>query len=275
MIQLDNLTYSYTRYREVLRDITADIFPGVYILLGENGVGKTTLLHLMAGLLKPQFGACMIDGKNVAKRQPLTMEHVFFLGDGMTFPVKTLEEMSRIHALFYPTFSREMLESNLDKFGLKIGDNLEALSQGNRHKAQVAYALSLRVPLLLLDEPANALDITSRDTLARMMAECVQPEQTVIVSTHTVGDLEALYDGILVLNQGRLILNVPTERVIERLAVKASPTPIPDAIYQRQRMGMYEAILEAEPGEETAINIPLLYLALASRAKDKIINVLK
>lgn len=274
MITLNQLSFGYFKWAEALTNVSACIGSGIHLLLGENGAGKTTLLHIIAGLLKPQKGECLIDGCNVADRMPSVMSQVFFLGENMPFPANTINEMAKIHAVFYPTFDSAMLKANLDAFGFNGSEKLKDLSLGNRKKAQLAYALSLRTSVLLLDEPTNGLDITSKQTLQTLIARCIDETQTLIVSTHTVFELQNLYDSIIMLSKGRMLLSMSTFDIIQRLAFRTSPIPPVECLYKEQRMGLNQYIEPNHGEDETALNYTLLYNALLSPERDRIIEIL-
>ncbi|MCM1504209.1 MAG: ABC transporter ATP-binding protein [Muribaculum sp.] len=275
MIKLDNLSFGYFKWAEALTNVSACIGSGIHLLLGENGAGKTTLLHIIAGLLRPGSGECLYDGTNVAERIPSVMSRIFFLGESMNFPDDTINKMAKIHAPFYPAFDSEMLRENLSQFGFTGNESLRSLSLGNRKKAQLAYALSLRADVLLLDEPTNGLDITARQTLQSMIIRCVGETQTVIISTHTVSELQGLYDGIIMLSKGRLILSMPTYEIISKLTFKTSPMPPVRFLFKELRMGLNHYICaRGESEEETALNYTLLYNALLSPQRDIIIQQL-
>lgn len=209
MIKLETLSFAYRKGVVTLKDVTTSFPPGIHLLLGENGAGKTTLLEVMAGLLRPQYGECLIDGIDVATHRPEVMRDVFFLGDNMTFPAKNMAEMVKCHAFLYPRFNGELLKSNLKAFGIDEWQPFMKMSLGTRRKAQLAYALSLGTEVLLLDEPANGLDIKAKQTLGNIMASSIDMDQTVIVSTHTVQDLENLFDGVAMLSMVRCCLIRP------------------------------------------------------------------
>lgn len=151
MITLTNLTYSYHRGVVAINDASAVVSPGIHLLLGENGAGKTTLLRIIGGLLIPQNGSCSIDGEDVKLRLPSTLQRTFFLPDTVELPAKSVNAFAAIHSRFYPNFSRDTLEANLREFGLTGDEEFSKLSLGMRHKAIVAYAISLHVDVLLLD----------------------------------------------------------------------------------------------------------------------------
>lgn len=277
MIKLETLSFAYRKGVVTLKDVTTSFPPGIHLLLGENGAGKTTLLEVMAGLLRPQYGECLIDGIDVATHRPEVMRDVFFLGDNMTFPAKNIHQMVRCHACFYPRFNAELLKANLAAFGIDEGSSFVKMSLGTRRKAQLAYALSLGVGVLLLDEPANGLDIKSKQILGNIMASSVDMDQTVIVSTHTVQDLENLFDSVAMLSGGQLLFNTSMDRVASRLAFVASMQPLPGAIYSEMRMGLYRAVMEMSGDYADASGKPdltMLYNAAFSPARDRIIHLL-
>ncbi len=274
MINLNHLSYRYKGGIEALSDVTAEIGPGIHLLLGENGAGKTTLLHIIAGLLFPTMGECQIDGLATRKREPSTLQDIFFLGDSMIFSGYSINDLIGVHAVFYPRFDAAMLRQNLAEFGMTGNEPLNKLSLGTRRKAQLAYALALRTPYLLMDEPANGLDITSKYGLQNMLARCIDPEQTVIISTHTVWDLQNLFDGVLVLSHAHLLLCQPTEVVLERIAFVDDVVPPVGALYVAQQLGRFQGIVQNTTGQLSELNYTLLYMALQSPQRDALLRII-
>lgn len=276
MIKLNNISYNYRKGAEALKNVSATIDNGIYIMLGENGAGKTTLLHIIAGLLQPTSGECEVDGENVWFRTPAMMERIFFLDNNMSFPADTIYEAAKIHSVFYPNFDKEMLQRNLAHFNMTGNEGLSKMSFGNRQKAQLAYALSLKCDVLLLDEPTNGLDISSKQQLQSMVAECTDENQTVIVSTHTVGDLENLYDGAIILKNGQVIISAPTEAICSKLLFKTSMSPMPGAIYSEMKLGLFLTIEPNEHGEFNDIDYVRLYNAVHNpESCQKLLSVMK
>lgn len=274
MIELNNLTYCYRRGFVAIDDVTATVVPGIHLLLGENGAGKTTLLRLMAGLLIPTSGNCIVDGKDMRLREPSTKKSVFMLPDTTEIPTKSIREFAKLHSRFYPTFSREVFEENLREFELTGDENFLQLSLGLRHKTLLAYAVALCVDVLLLDEPANGLDITSKKALRHILARATSPEQTVIISTHTVSDLRELYDGVIVLSHGRLLLSKQSWEISERISCVSSPIPPYNSIFMEQGPGVFHSIVANESGEPTDLNYGLLYSALMSNARERLLDTI-
>ena len=274
MIELSNLTYSYHRGAVAINDASAVVSPGIHLLLGENSAGKTTLLRLIAGLLIAQTGSCTIDGEDVKLRLPSTLQRTFFLPDTIELPTKSINQFAKLHSGFYPNFSEETLRENLTEFGFTGDEEFARLSLGMRHKAIVAYAISLHADVLLLDEPANGLDITSKKALRMMLARNTDETQTVIVSTHTVSDLKELYDGLIVLSHGRLLVCRPSWEISERIACIDTPIPPIDKLFMEQGLGLFHSLIVNEEGLTTDLNYHLLYSALMSPARDRVLEII-
>ena len=278
-ISLKQLTFRYGSKSSApaLDGINAEVGTGIHLLLGENGAGKTTLLHLIDGLLTPSEGKCLINGGPTGNRLPSVLSKVFYLGAGMPLPAVSIAEMVRIHAAFYPTFSADTLQQNLADFGIDQNDRLSKMSMGTRQKAAVAYALALHTPILLLDEPATGLDIQSKQKLQTMLARCTEPDQTVIISTHNIADLQNLYDSLMVLRHGRLLMAAGIDHILERIAfVNSVNADGSGALYSAQRLGTTRCIVANDGSLETDIDFQLLYLALNDPAASAaILNRLK
>lgn len=274
MITLDHLSYSYFKGHDALSDITAEIKPGIHLLLGENGAGKTTLLRLLAGLLIPTSGTCKIDGQPSDCRLPSFLKKIFFIPDSMEIPAKTIRAFSQVHSRFYPRFNRELFEENLADFELNGDENFSNLSLGLRHKSLLAYFTALGTDVLLLDEPANGLDITSKKTLRRLLAKIADEERTIIVSTHTITDLRELYDGVMVLNHGQLLLSKLSAEISERISCIATTIPPIDPLFMEQGPGVFNSIVVNDTDESSELNYGLLYSSLLSPSREKILNAI-
>lgn len=280
MIEIKDLEYRYQRKGiTALGELSATISPGVHLLLGENGAGKTTLLKAIAGLLIPTSGSVAIDGERPATRMPSVLEKVFYLGPETDTFMRDINTMVNAHACFYPGFAEQVLYENLRTFGIDPRQRLGSMSMGNRHKAMLAYALSLNTEVLLLDEPANGLDIESKEKLLRMIAASLTPERIFIISTHTISDLVSLYDGVMILQGGTLRLAALADDILGRLAFASSYSEIQGALFSEWNAGLYRSILPLDLAEERGIgegNIDyrLLYSALHSPAAGLIMDIL-
>ena len=275
MIDIKNLSFNYNKGYKALDNINANLGTGVHLLLGENGAGKTTLLHVIAGLLFAKEGSCSIDGNDISLRNPSDMSKVFFMPEDITFPAKSINDFAKIHSPFYPTFSEELFRQNLDIFHLTGDEPFSSLSLGNRKKANLAYVMALGSDVLLLDEPTNGLDINAKKELLKIMVGSLREDQTVIVSTHTVWDLKNLFESVMMLRRGNLLLSMTTEELGSKLSFMASTAPSPNALYIEQDMNGFRWIEKNIDGNETEINFSLIYSALMSNAAQNVLDALK
>lgn len=277
-ISLKNLSLKYSRKgKPAIEGVSAEIKPGLHLLLGENGAGKTSLLHIIAGLRFPTEGTCLIDGEDPRRRNPSLMQRIGFMGDATDFTQKTISRMIDTHACLYPNFDADRLREMLDDFGIPFDAKLSALSLGNRHKAMAAYIMSLQTDILLLDEPANGLDIESKETLQRLIADIATPERTIIVSTHNYSDLQNLFDSVMVMKAGRLQTITDVDTLTSRLLFVSNPeeSDLEDALYIYHHGMSTVAILPNDCGDESAPDFGALYSALHSDKAPLIINALK
>lgn len=261
-IKIENLSFRYSSKGPLaLQGISATICPGIHLLLGENGAGNTTLLRIIAGLLKPTEGSCLIDGARSYDLLPSILSKIFICGVNVDFPMKSIDEMVRYHAPFYPNFSDDMLRRNLAAFGIESSTLLSDLSTGNVQKAKLAYALSLQTPILLLDEPTNGVDIDSKKQLQRMIAESITEEQTVIISTHSVADLENFYDAVIDLHGGKLTYALTVDQILDKLSFGVGPEVPSGALYAEPWVGSFRFVLAKADDKLTDIDYELLYMA--------------
>ncbi len=274
MLQLNNVSYSYRKGEKALDSINVTVPTGLHLLLGENGAGKTTLLHIIAGLRFPEAGECLVDGVDTSLRSPATLSKVCIMADDTMFPASSINEMARRCSDFYPRFSPDVLRQCLDAFGMTGYEKLAHMSLGNRKKAQLAYVLALQTDILLLDEPANGLDISSRQILLELLERFILPEQTVIISTHVVWDFMNLIEGVMVINRGKMLTAMSTWDITRRLAFVTDRLPVENALYSTQLQGLFHAILPADPENPTDLDFLLLYSALHSPSSESILSIL-
>lgn len=275
MINIENLSYNYYKGYKALDNINAQLGPGVHLLLGENGAGKTTLLHVIAGLLFAKEGSCKIDNNDISKRRPCDLSKVFFMPEDITFPAKCINDFAKLHSQFYPTFSENLFRKNLEIFNLTGNESFGSLSLGNRKKANLAYVMALCTNVLLLDEPTNGLDINAKKELLKIMVGSLREDQTVIVSTHTVWDLKNLFESVMMLRKGNLLLSMSTEEIGRKISFVSSTSPNPNALYMEQDMNGFRSIEKNIYGNETEINFTLIYSALMSNAAQNVLDALK
>lgn len=218
MVKLSDLNFGYRKRKPVLNGISLEIEPGIiYGLLGKNGEGKTTLLHLICGLLFPDGGSCRVLGSEPAKREAAFLQKIFLLPEELRFPDVSALAYIRMYAPFYPSFSEDILKTCVESFGLDLSAPLRKMSLGQKKKAAVTLALAAHTPLLLMDEPTNGLDIPSKGVFRKLLASSLSREQSVLISTHQVRDLESLIDAVVILDNKEIVLNRTLNEIAARL----------------------------------------------------------
>lgn len=274
MIEIRNLKFGYPGHDYIFNNINLSIRNGIYIMLGENGVGKTTLLHLLSSLRFPNAGDCLINHKNTCSRSPDLLSELFFLPEEFNCPSQSIFNFADRHSPFYPTFDKTHLIATLGEMEIDGKKNMSELSFGQRKKAMIAYTLALRTPVILLDEPTNGLDILSKQTLQRLLASHIEDHQTLLISTHSIHDFKNLYDHLIFVVDKNTVINETLDRISSRLLFASSIQPPKEALYTEQNLEGYASILSNPAGIENTIDPELLYRGLlkTNRIKNILTN---
>ena len=272
MIEVTGLSFSYgSRKSKVLDDFSMSLDKGsVYGLLGKNGTGKSTLLYLMAGLLRPQSGRVLYQGADVTKRSPSTLQDMFLVPEEFALPYVSLKQYVKLNAPFYPKFSDELLKACLRDFDMNEDIHLGELSMGQKKKAFMCFALATNTSLLMMDEPSNGLDIPSKSQFRKVIASGMTDDKAVIISTHQVRDIDSLLDHVLIMDGSRLLLNEPVANICDRLyfAEQGVSEPTDDALYVQPSVLGNSVILPNTHHEDSKLNLEVLFNALlAEREK--------
>ena len=272
MLEVKNLSFSYGRRKaKVLEDFSLTLQKGsVYGLLGKNGTGKSTLLYLMAGLLRPQQGNVMYKGMEVIKRRPETLHDMFLVPEEFALPNVSLKQYVKLNAPFYSSFSEEILKACLRDFDMNEDIHLGELSMGQKKKAFMCFALATNTSLLMMDEPSNGLDIPSKSQFRKVIASGMTDEKAVIISTHQVRDIDSLLDHVLIMDGTNLLLDASVSSICEKLyfAEQGMNEPTDGALYVQPSVQGNSVILPNEYGEESKLNLEVLFNAmLAERVR--------
>ena len=272
MIDVNQVSFSYGRKKsKVLDGFSMQLEKGaVYGLLGKNGTGKSTLLYLMAGLLRPQTGKVCYQGVDVTLRRPSTLQDMFLVSEEFALPSVSLKQYVKLNAPFYPNFSDELLRSCLRDFDMNEDIHLGELSMGQKKKAFMCFALATNTSLLMMDEPSNGLDIPSKSQFRKVIASGMTDEKAVIISTHQVRDIDSLLDHVLIMDSSELLLNESVSNICEKLyfAEQSMNEPTDNALYVQPSVQGNSVILPNTYGEESKMNLEVLFNAmLAERVK--------
>lgn len=268
MITLKELSFSYSRKKEVLDRINLEVGSGhICGLLGKNGEGKTTLLNLLSGQIFPDQGSCLVLEEIPSERNARILQQIFLLPEEISMPEVTAIEYIKMYAPFYPTFRDDICKACVESFEINLSDRLSKMSQGQRKKVAITLALAAHTPLLLMDEPTNGLDIPSKATFRRLVASLIDDNQTVIISTHQVRDLESLIDTVLILDQRQILLNKTLNEIGDKLYF-GPLLPEEKALYSEPTPQGTIGVTARDGKEETAVSLELLFNAAITYPKE-------
>ena len=264
MIQIQNLQFSYGR-NTVLKNISMKLENGhIYGLLGENGVGKTTLLTLLAGLKKPEQGSISVDGERPSDRHPACLESQYFLPDEVQPLNMSAKYFATAAGKFWPNFSMETFMAVMQELETDPAMKMNSMSAGQLKKSYVSFALATGARNLYMDEPTNGLDIPSKAQFRKAVTRYTREDSVIVISTHQVRDLENLIDPIIILDRKEVLLNASLERISEKLYFDYSTTLNPESLYTEQLPGGFIQVYPNTTGEETKVNIEALFNAVRS-----------
>ncbi|WP_079909695.1 ATP-binding cassette domain-containing protein [Paenibacillus sp. 32352] len=202
-----------------IQDISFTIPRGQIVgIMGTNGSGKSTILRLMTGLQRPSSGRVLLNGSE-AKR--LSARQVAFLPDRDVFyPMHTVEKSLRFYNELFPDFRLARAFSMIETFELELGKKLVHLSKGSLARLKMVLALSRQVPLVVMDEPLSGLDPLIRESIIRsVIASIDMGEQTIVMTTHEVEEVEPLLDKAMLIKEGRLLGYEDVEHIRQNYGV--------------------------------------------------------
>ncbi len=262
MIRIEKLGFSYGQV-PVLKNITMNLEPGkIYGLLGENGVGKTTLLTLLAGLKKPLQGSIDIDGSAPYSRAPQVLENQFYLADEMLPVPMKAAEYARITGEFWPNYKQDTFEEIMELFENTSDKKMSEMSTGQLKKTYISLALALGCKYLFLDEPTNGLDIPSKAQFRSALMKYTGEDSTIVISTHQVRDLENIIDPIIILDRQDVLLNASLEEISRRLYFDYGTQLHPESLYSEQLPGGFIQVYPNAEGADSKVNIEALFNAV-------------
>lgn len=262
MIRIENLGFSYGKV-PVLKNITMNLEAGkIYGLLGENGVGKTTLLTLLCGLKKTTEGSITVDGIDSYSRKPELLSKQFYLADEMlTMPIRAAD-YAKMTGEFWPDYSQERFLEIMELFENDPQKKLNAMSTGQLKKTYISLALALGCKYLYLDEPTNGLDIPSKSQFRSALMKYTSEDSTIIISTHQVRDLENIIDPIIILDKQDVLMNASIEEISRKLYFDYGTQIHPESLYSEQLPGGFIQVYPNAEGLESKVNIEALFNAV-------------
>lgn len=269
MIQVQDVTFYYGgENKKVFNRFCLHLEQNkVYGLLGENGTGKSTLLYLLMGLLRPSEGRILVDGFDMRRRQRKALQQMYIVPEEFALPQMRFADYVAAYRPFYPAFSDDILRRCMEEFHLPLDVRVDQLSMGDKKKVLMSFALATNVRYLLMDEPTNGLDVPSKKQFRKVVATTMTEERTLIIATHQLHDVESLLDHVLILQRSQLLLNESVEALCEKYTfdVRSNEALTDDVLYtERTPQGNATLSLRQPDDEETQLNLELLFNAVTS-----------
>jgi len=206
-IEIRNLTKKYKQHLALDHVSFTLAEPKIYGLLGRNGAGKTTFMEILSGQILANSGQITIDGENPFDNQRLT-ESICLIKEGNNFKKDLkVKNVLKIYSFFYPTWDQELADELVNVFRLKLNAKVKALSKGMESALGIIVGLACKAPITIFDEPYIGLDAAARKKFYEILLEEYEAEKrTIIFSTHLIDEVSLLFEEVLILQDGKLVL---------------------------------------------------------------------
>ncbi|MBN8504560.1 MAG: ABC transporter ATP-binding protein [Burkholderiales bacterium] len=256
LVEAKNLTLRYGRSKTALSDVSFTLPKGRVVgLLGHNGAGKTSLMKAMVGL-KGVDGELRVLGRDPMRDRTALLTELSYIPDVAVLPRwAKVSELITLMSGLQPQFSAERARQLLRRTSVGLNDKVKSLSKGMVVQAHLALIAAIDAKLMILDEPTLGLDVISRKSFYEMLIdEWCDGERSVLISTHQVEEIEALLTDVLMLDEGKLVLNLSLEAIESRFVALSHHPEAADAVAAahpllRYRVGggMPAALFDGEP----------------------------
>jgi ABC-2 type transport system ATP-binding protein len=267
MILSKSISFNYNRKEALFSEFSIELDNGIIGLLGKNGVGKSTLLKIFAGLLTPKRGTLEINGYVPAERDPNYLASIYMVPEEFYLPPISIDRFVNANKTFYPFFDEAKINGIFDEFELKRRESLNGLSHGQRKKFLIAFALATNCRMLILDEPTNGLDIPSKSLFRKMLVSSVSDEQTVLISTHQVKDIDTILSDIVVLENGVVAFQNTTEEISRKYGFETIPSlNALESIFYYEKSPMGYRVIAPATDSESNIDLELLFNAIINKS---------
>lgn len=262
MIEIKDLAFSYGK-TPILKSITTTLEEGrIYGLLGENGVGKTTLLTLLCGLKKVCSGSITTDGENPFDRTPTLLQNQFYLPDEVLPVAMKAECFAKERGAFWPEYDHSKFLEIMKEFENDPAKKMNQMSAGQLKKTYISLALACGCKYIFMDEPTNGLDIPSKTQFRSAIMKYTSDDSTIVISTHQVRDLENIIDPIIILDRQDVLLNASVEEITSKLYFDYGTQLHPESLYSEQLPGGFIQVYPNTTGEDSKINVEALFNAV-------------
>ena len=243
-----------------MKNITMNLEEGrIYGLLGENGVGKTTLLTLICGLKKPLTGSIETDGHTPYDREPSFLSDQYYLSDEVAAVNMKAIDYAVNYGRFWENFDLNKFNEVMQVLENDPQQKMSKMSFGQLKKTYIAFALACNTKYLFMDEPTNGLDIPSKAQFRKAITKYTREDSVILISTHQVRDLENIIDPIIILDRQEVLLNATIAEISEKLHFDYSNEVNPHVLYRELVPGGNIQVSLNQTKEESKVNLEALF----------------
>ena len=259
MIQIKDLGFSYGGFT-VLQNITMSLEEGrIYGLLGENGVGKTTLLTLISGLKSPTTGSINTDGHIPYDREPSFLSDQYYLNDEVAAVNMKAIDYAVNYGQFWEKFDLSQFNEIMQVFENDTHQKMSRMSFGQLKKTYIAFALACNTKYLFMDEPTNGLDIPSKAQFRKAVTKYTREDSVILISTHQVRDLENIIDPVIILDRKEVLMNATIAEISQKLYFDYSNELHPYTLYKELVPGGNIQVYLNQTGDDSKVNLEALF----------------
>jgi ABC-2 type transport system ATP-binding protein len=240
------------RYRDhvALDDVSLTVGAGsITGLLGRNGAGKTTLLRILAGQDFASAGEVRVLGVPPAENEDV-LRRMVLIREDLSYPDIKVRHALRAASWFYPNWDASLASLLLDDFGLPQGKAVKKLSRGMRSALGITIGLAARAEVTLFDEPYAGLDAVARQVFYdRLLADYAEFPRTIVLSTHLIDEAAALFENVIVIDRGRVVLDAAADGLRGVATRVSGPSLAVDSftgdrpVWERRRLGSQASVV--------------------------------
>lgn len=247
--------------KDVLRDVNLELEEGkIYGLIGRNGAGKTTLLSILTAQNPATAGTVHLDGQPVWEN-PDALGQICFARELGQMSANTgnlkVKEYLKVASIYLPRWDQAMADSLVKKFGLEVKKRINKLSKGMASMVTIVVALASKAPFTFLDEPTAGLDVVAREQFYQLLLdEYTETGRTFVLSTHIIEEAADIFEEVIILDQGKLILKENTQDLLDRsYFISGHEQEVDGAVaflksHHEERMGRSKGVtVLLEPGQ--------------------------
>lgn len=257
IIQCDNITHYYGKKR-IYENLNFEVKQGKILgLLGKNGTGKTTIINILNGYLKPKSGVCRLFGEDMEHISPATKARVGLLLEGhIQHAYFNIEQIEKFYSQFFPNWKREAYYELLKKLQVTRTQKLSTMSCGQRSQVALGLLFAQNPDLLILDDFSMGLDPGYRRLFVEYLKEYATAEnKTLFLTSHIIQDMELLIDDCMILDYGSILIHKPTRYIMDNFkryvfTTEASEIATNKSLWSTEKIGNHWETYSFLPEEE-------------------------